>query len=185
MRSIQGGAAIAMVVTLVACDDRGTSVSMPTAPTGQPAPAPPAPPVPAGPHGQIAITAVTPPSGATLTFRDCRRPELGSPDVCTRDWEITADVQIDRDVDGGVLVARFYAGSQPCGYAASAPMLLAADSRRSFTMSHVTVSDEVNPMVCSLPVTITRVVLGFYERSYPAQALLTEELAATYIFLTP
>jgi hypothetical protein len=178
MRSLQG-AVIALLITLAACGDGDTSVSMPTAPTAQPAP------TPAGPRGQIAIVTVTPPSGATLMFRDCRRPESGFPDVCTRDWEIAADVQIDRDVDRGVLVAAFYAASQRCGFAWSAPMPLVAGSSRSFTMSHVTLSTEEIPMVCPLPVTITRVVLEFYESSRPAQALLTQKLSATYTFLTP
>ena len=180
MKSVQIAAAFTVVVSLGACGRSGDPIPVVTSPTAaQPAPGP------ALPRGQIAITAVAPPSGSTLTFRDCGRPELGFPDVCTRDWQIAADVQLSRDVDGGVLVASFYAGSERCGYAASAPTPLVADSRRSFTMSHVTLSDEVNPTICPLPVTITRVVLGFYERGRPAQPLLTEELEASYIFLMP
>jgi hypothetical protein len=63
----------------------------------------------------------------------------------------------------------------------------AAGCRQHAFVHHVSrdSSDEVNPMVCPLPVTITRVFLAFYERSRPAQALLTQEVAATYIFSTP
>jgi len=177
MKSVQMAAALVVVAVLGACGGSGGTIPSVTGPTAQPV-------VPVVPRGQIAITAVAPPSGATLTFRDCRLPESGFSDVCTRDWELAADVQFNRDIDG-LLVATFYAGSRLCGFALSPPMPLADDSRRSFTMSYVTLSDEINPTMCPLPVTITRVVLGFYEQGRPAQALLTEELDASYIFSMP
>lgn len=174
-------AAVTLVIALSgsACDGRDSS--LPTTPS-VPAAGPPATPTPAGPRGTIAVTSVAPSSGTTLVFRDCRPADLVLPDVCTNDWRITADVEIDRSVEG-ILVATFYAGPLRCGYGASSWASFEPNTRASFSISYITVSDEEHETICGLPVTITRVSLQLYERDNPRTPLLADELASSYTFV--
>ena len=176
--------AAAMVIALCASACDGRDSTLPTTPSLTPTAGPPTAPTPPRPRGTIAVTSVAPSSGATLVFRNCRPGDLVFPDICTNDWRITADVEIDRSLEG-TLVAIFYAGASRCGYAASSLSSLEANTRGSFSISYITLSDEEHATICGLPVAITRVSLGLYERGNPGTPLLADEFAGSYTFVLP
>jgi hypothetical protein len=175
-------AALVIALSASACD--GADSTLPTTPSLTPTAGEPVTPMPAPPRGTIAVVSVAPSSGATLVFRNCQPADLALSDVCTNDWSITADVEIDRSVEA-ILVATFYAGASRCGYATSSWASFEPNKRASLSISYITVSDEEHESICGLPVTITRLSLQLYERGNPRTALLADELASSYTFAKP
>jgi hypothetical protein len=133
--------------------------SAPFAPSLTAAPsAPPAVPG-AGPGtGTVAISELSPAPGTTLAVHN--RCSAGSVTrVCTDQWRGTFDVTVDREMTSAVLTVSFYDGQTICGYGAATLDLVPANSRVSFTVKRIVLSDEFGTFKqpCRLPATTNRI----------------------------
>jgi hypothetical protein len=135
-------------------------------------------------HGTIAIRGLSPRSGATLAVHDdC--PAGSVTRRCVDDWHGTLDVVVDREMSHAVLVVRFHDGATLCGYGANTRDVVPADTRVSFDISLIWLSDEFGTFAqpCQLPSTTTRMVAELWSDSSSWSNTLIQELpATTYTF---
>jgi hypothetical protein len=183
--------AAVVLLSIPACSGDGTVARAPLAPTrvSSVTPAPP----PAGGvtlSGDIVLTSVHPPSGATLSVRDCGdRGHPGTSRLCSDDFRATLAVRIDRDMLAPVLTVGFYDGDVLCAYAAATLDALTAGEAATFTPAVTYFSWErwsgqpVTVQPCTTPVTTTRLVAELWSDASPGT--LTREFSRNYAFQTP
>lgn len=164
----------------------GPDTTTPIAPSVLPPMFAPAPP-PTGPsRGSIAIAALIPSPGATLTVWRCPFEVYGGPWNCSY-ASVTTEIELNQTVPDAVVTASYYRGSERCGIAyAGGPTVLAASVSTTFTTNLIEMSDEYVSLHCEpLPAESTRLVVQLWSAKQPAAPLLTQESAYSYTFANP
>ena len=185
---VQRGKRVAVGVMLLALvSGCGSDTTPPTAPSlppvePTPAPAPPAPPS-AGPgQGTIVIGGLTPAGGATLAVQsECPAGRVTR--VCTDNWRGTFEVTLDREMTYAVLTVTFYDGETKCGYGANTMDVVPVDTRVSFTVERIFLSDEFGTFApCRLPATANRIRVELWSDSSSWTNTLIQDFAMAYTF---
>ena len=173
-----------LLTVLSGCGSDTTTTVAPSPLSVAPAPAPAS----AGPMpGSIAISALIPSPGATLTMRRCPWPEAyGHPWNCS-DAKVTAEIEVNQPLPDAVVTASYYRGTERCGIAyAGGPTVLAASVSTTFTTNLIEMSDEDVSLHCEpLPAKSTRLVVQVWSAKQPSTPLLTREFAYSYTFVNP
>jgi len=185
MKSAKHVTLLLFVVGVVsACGSDITTPAAPSRPPVAPAPAPPAPPSPAGPgRGTIVIGELTPAVGATLAVQsECPGGRVTR--VCTDSWRGRFEVTVDREMTYAVLTVTFYDGETKCGYGASTMDVVPVETRVSFTVERIFLSDEFGTFdaPCRLPATANRIRAELWSDSSSWTNTLIQDFATAYRF---
>jgi hypothetical protein len=193
--------ALAAVISLFAfggCDDRTARLWLPTAPSAPAAPTSPAPPPTAAPgfgtiRTSVAITALIPASGATVSVRDCPPGPGGTQTIlCTDHITTTFSVLNDGQERNARLRIVFADSTRECAWAWLPQASLASGTSMTFSASTVFLSLEASEGVgspvsllqpCSLPVTTSHIVLQMWDEGNSRAPVAVQEFDGSYTFV--